>query len=222
MHRSFALFGDFRRALGTPRAVLALPLWLIRPEFSLLTADLRRPPAADAPSSELEWAALTEPDVPQLLALNPALEEGEVRRWFMAGNEAVLARRHGELVHFRVYLTGHVELPYLGADLQLDDGDVLLGWVYTAPRWRRRGLMTPAAAWSQRHVRARGHRRMVALVARWNEAPSRTAERIGMVVVGRVGCWRLGGWRRHFATGAAFLDPAGRFRLAPAPEVGRA
>jgi hypothetical protein len=216
MPRALALFRDFRRALGTARALRALPLWVLRPEFSVLVLDLGRPPAPGPAATELDWAPLDERDVPELLAINPALPEAEVRRWFEEGNEAVLARREGELVHFRAYLTGRVELPYLGACLQLDDGDVLLGWVYTAAQWRRSGLLATAAAWSQQHVRARGHRRMVALVARWNAAPARTAERVGMEVVGQVGCWRFGPWRRHFARGAAFLDRAGRIRLPPA------
>lgn len=221
MRSSLALFADFRRALGTRRALLALPGWLVRREFSVMVSEVSVEPAAPAaepPAAALEWAPFTAADVPHLVALNPALDAAEVRGWLAAGHDCVLARLDGEPVHFRTYVTGRVDLPYLGRALALDDGDVLLGQAYTAPALRRRGLLAVAAAWSERHVRSRGHRRKVALIARWNEAPRRAAERAGMVEIGRVGVLRLGPWRRWFARGRVRFDAAGDLRLPPRDE----
>lgn len=214
---SLALFADFRRALGTRRALLALPGWLVRREFAVMVAEVsdQAGPAAEPPAAALDWAPLTAADVPLLLALHPALDAAQVRGWLDAGHDCVLARLDGEPVHFRTYVTGRVDLPYLGRALALDDGDVLLGQAYTAPALRRRGLLAVAAAWSERHVRARGHRRKVALIARWNEAPRRAAERAGMREIGRAGVLRLGPWRRPFARGAVSFDAAGDLRLPP-------
>jgi hypothetical protein len=142
--------------------------------------------------------------------LNPALRE-DVRRGLAAGEEWMLARLDGEPVHFRVSSTGRVELPYLGRALRLEDGDVLLGLAYTAAAMRRRGLLA-AATWSQRHVRARGHRRMVVLTATWNEAPLRAAKRGGCGGRPRR-LLRLGPWRRGFTRGKVFFDERGDLHL---------
>jgi hypothetical protein len=220
MRSSLALLRDSWRALGTRRALLTLPLWQLRREFRVLVLDLERaapPPEPPAPAP-LAWSPLAEEDVPRLLALNPALREADLRRALAAGEEWMLARLDGELVHFRAYSTGRVELPYLGRALRLEEGDVLLGLAYTAPAMRRRGLLADAASWSQRYVRSRGHRRMVALIATWNEAPRRAAVRAGFVEIGRVGCWRLGPWRRGFTHGEVRFDDAGDVRLPPPGE----
>ena len=214
-----ALLRDFRRALGARRAVATLPRWLVRREFSVLVVEPARLRPVEPATVELRWSPLTEPEIPRLLALNPALAEADVRRWLEAGHECMLARLDGELVHFRTYVTGRVEgrveLPYLGCALRLEEGDVLLGLVYTAPGVRRRGLLATAARWSAGHVRSRGYRRMVALIASWNEAPLRAAQKVGMEVVGVAGVHRLGPWRRHFARGRVFFDEAGDLRLPP-------
>lgn len=219
MRSSLALLRDSWRALGTRRALLILPLWQLRREFRVLVLDLERaapPPQPPAPAP-LAWSPLANEDVPRLLALNPALREADVRRGLAAGEEWMLARLDGELVHFRAYATGHVELPYLGPGraLCLEEGDVLLGLAYTAPEMRRRGLLAAAASWSQRYARSRGHRRMVVLTASWNEAPRRAAVRAGFAEIGSVGCWRLGPWRRGFTRGAVSFDAAGDLRLPP-------
>ncbi|HEX2253924.1 MAG TPA: GNAT family N-acetyltransferase [Thermoanaerobaculia bacterium] len=215
LRASLALLRDFRRALGVRRAAIALPRWLVRREFSVLLVDLSRLRPVQPVAAELEWTPLAEPEIPRLLALNPALVESDVRRWLEAGHECMLARLDGEIVHFRTYVTGRVELPYLGRALRLEEGDVLLGMVYTAPTLRRRGLLSVAARWSAHHVRSRGHRRMVAVIASWNEAPLRAAQKVGMEVVGVAGAWRLGPWRRSFARGRVRFDAAGDLRLPP-------
>jgi hypothetical protein len=212
-----ALFRDFRRALGTRRALLRLPGWLLRRELAVLTLDLERSPLPPPPEVPLDWSPVGAAEVPLVAALNPALDPAAVRRALAAGEEWWLARLDGEPVHFRAYATGRVELPYLGRALRLEADDVLLGTAYTAAGRRRRGVLAAAAHWSQRHVRARGHRRMIALVAPWNEAPRRVAERTGFVEIGRVGRWTWGPWRRWFAGGAVRFDESGDLRLPPHP-----
>lgn len=210
---ALALFRDFRRALGTRRALLRLPGWLLRRELVVLALDLERSPLPPASEVPLDWAPVGEAEVALVAALNPALAAAAIHRALAAGEEWWLARLDGEPVHFRAYATGRVELPYLGRALRLDAGDVLLGTAYTAAGRRRRGILAAAAHWSQRHVRARGYRRMIALVATWNEAPRRVAERTGFVEIGRVGRWTLGPWRRWFAAGGVRFDEAGELRL---------
>lgn len=208
-----AVYRDFRRALGTRRALLRLPAWLVHSELVVLALDLDRaplPPPADVP---LAWSPVGEAEVPLVVALNPALDPAGVRRALAAGEDWWLARLDGEPVHFRAYAAGRVPLPYLGRALRLEAGDVLLGGAYTAAGRRRRGILAAAARWSQGHVRARGHRRMVALVATWNEAPRRVAERTGFAEIGRVARWRLGPWRRWSTAGEVRFDEAGDLRL---------
>lgn len=215
MWTPLALLRDSWRALGTRRALLTVPAEQVRREFRVLVRDLERTAPPPPVPALLVWSPVTDEDVPLLLELNPALREADVRRGLAAGEEWMLARLDGEPVHFRAYSTGCVELPYLGRALRLEEGDVLLGLAYTAAAMRRRGLLAAAAAWSQRHVRSRGHRRMVVLTATWNEAPLRAAKRAGMREIGRVGCWRLGPWRRGFTRGEVFFDAAGDLRLPP-------
>lgn len=213
MRRSLALLRDSWRALGTRRALLTLPGWQVRREFAVLVLDLERVEIPPPGPVELDWAPMTREDVPRLLELNPALREADLLRGLAAGDQWMLARLDGELVHYRAYSTGRVELPYLGRALRLEEGDVLLGLAFTAPARRRRGLLAAAASWSQRYVRSRGHRRIVVLTASWNEAPLRAARRAGMVEIGRVGCWRLGPWRRCFTRGEVRFDEEGDLRL---------
>lgn len=219
LRTSLARFRDVVRTVGLRRSLLLLPGSLLRTEFSVLVGDLEGPPPAQ-PSAGSRWAALrwtpmSERDVPRLLELNPGITGREVQGWLDDGHECMLARLDGELVHYRSYVTGRVALPYLGATLQLDEGDILIGQLYTLPRLRRGGLLAAAGQWSQRYVRAAGHRRMVSLVADWNVPTLRTSARFGLGTVGSVRAWRLGPWRRTSIRGRLSFDAAGDLRLPP-------
>jgi hypothetical protein len=108
-----------------------------------------------------------------------------------------------------------VYLPYLGLSLRLLAGDMCSTWTFTAPGSRGTGLMTVTSPASLHRMRAQGARRAVSVVAWWNTPSVRvTQQSAGRTVVGAVGCWRMGRWRRYVAEGAVRFDGPGTFHVA--------
>lgn len=88
--------------------------------------------------------------------------------------------------------------------------------VFTAPRFRRRGIDTLSSIDFLHVARARGLTRLVSLVARWNDPARRVAaDRMGSTPVGSVGYWNLGVRRVYFATGGVRLDNQDGVRVEP-------
>jgi hypothetical protein len=64
-----------------------------------------------------------------------------------------------------------------------------------------------------RHARDAGVRRWVWLAAWWNRRSLALAEQFASRVEGTVGYWKLGPWRRYFASGRSRLEPDGTLRF---------
>ena len=189
---------------------LRLPLvavrWLVRPEYLVIVRDLRRGSPSFTARDDVRWALLREPDLPALLAISPSLTEADVRRLWAEGQECLTAWIDDRLLFYRWDTCGPAYLPYLARTFLPRSGDQLVSHVFTHPAFRSRGLLSASRAYVEARVRELGATNEVALVAWWNAPPLHVAHgKYDFAVVGTVGYWRLGWWRRSFATGAVRL-----------------
>jgi hypothetical protein len=193
------------------------PLWAVRPRYLVLTRGLDGPLPPIPPRPDLRCSPLTDRDVPRLTAVDPGLEVAEIQRRLDEGQGCHLYWVGESIVHYRWEATGTIYLPYLGLTLRLLAGDMCSTWTFTAPGSRGTGLMTVTSPASLHRMRAQGARRAVSVVAWWNTPSVRvTQQRAGRTVVGAVGCWRIGRWRRYFAEGSVRFDGPGTFHIAGA------
>jgi hypothetical protein len=193
------------------------PLWAVRPRYLVLTRSLDGPLPPVPPRPDLRCSTLTEADVPSLTAVDPGLDIAEIRRRLDEGQACHLYWIGESLAHYRWEATRLAYLPYLGLTLRLLPGDMCSTWTFTAPAFRGAGLMTVTSPASLHRMHAQGARRAVSVVAWWNTPSMRvTRQTAGRAVVGAVGCWRIGRWRRYFAEGAVRLDGHRAFHIAGA------
>lgn len=205
MRRLLSRLRDAYRAQG-PRLPLVAARWLVRPEYLVIVRDLGRGMPTFEARDDVRWAPLVEADVPALLRISPTLTEPDVRRLWAEGQECLTAWIDDTLVFYRWDSAGPAYLPYLDRTFLPRPGDLLLSQVFTLPEYRTRGLLSASSAFVVSRARERGARRVVALVAWWNRPTLHVArEKYRHTVAGTVGYWRLGPWRRSFATGAVRL-----------------
>ena len=217
MRAFLAHLRDAYQAQGARLPLVAIR-WLIRPEYLVTVRPASRVAPAWAGSDELRWVPLEEAHLPAILALSPTLTETEIRRLWAEGQECLTCWIDDTLVFFRWVTTEPAYQAHLHRTFLPGPGD-LLGWgIYTHPAYRNRGLMSASSAAMMPLVTERGVRRVIALIAFWN-APSlhATVVKIGNTVAGTVGYWRVGPWRRPFATGAVRLVGRTGFRVEDLP-----
>ena len=95
--------------------------------------------------------------------------------------------------------------------------------MYTSRPFRRRGIDTAACIAGLHLFRERGVERTFVLVAWWNTPSLRVErDRAGRAIVGSVGSWRFGPWRRYFTEGAVHFDAAGSFYVERGAEWAKA
>ena len=208
MRRLTVRLTDAAGAVGWPHLALLASRWLLRQEFLVLLRDLTGdlPPLPPVPG--LRWTELAEGDIDAVVALDPSLSHGEVRRRQAAGEECRLGWIGGTLACLRWDAFAPTWLPYLGLTLRLERDDVLLGHSYTRPAFRGRGLHTAGHMEAMHRARERGRSRSITLVAAWNRPALRVSrDRAGGVVVGTAGIRNLLLTRRHFATGSVSIGP---------------
>jgi GNAT superfamily N-acetyltransferase len=188
--------------LGVRGFLVEIPPWLLRRRYlfyGITPADARPLPSPPLP---FRLDILLEQEIPDLVALRPDryTPEGLLRR-IHRGHLGLVGRSGTEIVHLRWVFVGAAWLPYLSRRLLLAPGEGLLDEVYTVPAWRRRGVETAAAQQTQRLLRARGFGRVLGVIASWNRAPLRLAERQGYQKLGEGGYWTLFGYRKFFWEG---------------------
>jgi hypothetical protein len=195
-------------ATGVQLPVVAA-IWLVQREYLVTarTVDLEtRPP----PRSGALWRQIEDP-TQRLIRSAPFMgERAEIQRRLDEGQECWVAWVDGQPAHWRWETSKPVFLRYLGKSLRLQSGDLGVVDVYTAPRFRGRGLHTEGTFLALERARTRGLTRLIGLVAWWNDPARRVVEvKTGRRLVGSVGYWRLGPTRRYFARGRVRLEPDG-------------
>jgi hypothetical protein len=218
MLRFLAQLRDAYRAQG-PRLVLVAGRWFVRPEYLMVVGELGQGRRAYDAHEEAHWTLLQEGNLPALLAMSPFLTEAEIRRLWAEGQECQTCWIDGAPVFYRWDTCGPAYLPYLDRTFLPRSGDQFVSQVFTHPAFRARGLLSASRAYVEPRMREQGARREVALVAWWNAPPLHVARgKYDFGVVGTVGYWRLGPWRRHFATGAVRLVGRKGIRVEERPD----
>jgi GNAT superfamily N-acetyltransferase len=190
--------------VGLPALLWVGSSWLVRRTFLILARELPSD-LPDVPAVPgVVWSTFEAADVPALLAANPLLTEGEVRRRLRDWRDCRLAWVDRTLAHYHWGATGRPYLPYLGRRVSLHPQDYLIAETFTAPRFRRRGLHTAASLRCLHQARELGFARVVGFIASWNTPSLAVAERrMGRRVVGVASSWTLGPLRVCFASGGA-------------------
>jgi GNAT superfamily N-acetyltransferase len=207
---------DAERTIGLVKLASTAPRWLIRREFLVTVKDLTGPLPPIGPSPGVAWRRLTSADIPQLVASSLTLTAGEVWRRLREGQECWVGWMDDIPAHWRWEACTETYFPYLRRAVRPLDGDLWIVDVYTHPARRRRGLYKAATVTAMHRARARGHQRLIGLIAAWNIPVRRIAEEeLQRSVAGTVGYWTVGRSRPALVTGRVRLDERGRVFVPP-------
>jgi GNAT superfamily N-acetyltransferase len=155
--------------------------------------ELDRPiPNLQSSLPDARVAPLDPHDVAAYRALRPDQTEQTVRVRLDAGHRCWATWLGAEIIDANWTAAGRVPVPYLGYDVVLDDGDVLIYDSFTAPARRGRGLYMAKSAYVLHQCRALGFRRIVAMIAVENKAPIAVTARLGHVPLGIYTLVRVG------------------------------
>jgi RimJ/RimL family protein N-acetyltransferase len=158
--------------------------------------ELDRPiPNLQSSLPDARMAPLDPRDVAAYHSFRPDQSERNVRARLDAGHRCWVTWLGSEIIDANWTAAGRVPVPYLGYDVLLDDGDVLIYDSFTAPAWRRRGLYMAKSAYVLYQCRALGFRRIVAMIAVENKAPIAVTARLGLVPLGIYTLLRVGPFR---------------------------
>jgi hypothetical protein len=184
--------------------------WIVRREYLVTARPVDATAAAAAAGRRVRWRPIEDPDGRQVARAFGPWDPEEVRRRLREGQECWVGWIDGEAAHWRWESTRPAFLPYLGRALCPREGDLCVVEVYTAPRFRGRGLHTAGTFFALERAHGRSLARLVGLVAWWNDPARRVMEvKTARTVVGSVGFWHLGVARRYFARGSVRLAPEG-------------
>ena len=204
---------DLSADIGWREFLKIAPQWLVCRRYLALAADLEGL-VLDRPSRpELRVTGLEPADVAALCALEPVMTREEVARRLAAGQRCTLGWWGRELAHVRWDSPAPVHLPFLERVLQPGPGDEIVVGIYTAPAFRGHGIAGAVMVDTARRARDAGARRWVWLAAWWNRRSLALADQFASRVEGTVGYWKLGPWRRYFASGRIRLGPDGTIRF---------
>ena len=199
--------------LGWPGALRITPQWLVSRRYFGLVADLDALTLEDPQRREIRVTALDATDVSSVCAFDRGWTDAEVLRRLDEGQQCTLGWWHGELAHVRWDSTAPVYLPYLDRVLRPGPGDQVVVEIHTAAAFRGRGVAGAVMVDASRRARALGISRLVWVAPWWNTRSLALGQQFASRIVGVVGYWILGPWRRYFASGAVHFEPNHSFRI---------
>lgn len=208
--------------LGWRRTLAIGPRWLVSRRYLVFVSDLRAPQPGSIPPAELRVTLLRDLDPAALAALTAAMVPDDAARRLREGQWCLLGWWGADLVHCRWESDRPTYLPYLARVVRPLPGDLLVASIWTAPRYRGRGVASAVMMAGVERARAAGYARLVWLTAWWNTPSLGLVPKVaGPRLVGTVESRGLGRARRWLATGDAHLDPDGSVvvRLGPAHRV---
>jgi GNAT superfamily N-acetyltransferase len=195
------------RALPARDLATALAAWLVRRVYLVTSRDLRDPLPSPPSVRGVAWTTLREADIVRLVASKPTLTDAEVRARLAEGQRCAVGWLDGRPVHWRWETDGEAYLPYLGRRLRPGAGERWVTDVYTHPGHRGRGLYTVSTLRAMRQAREEDRTRLLGMVSAWNRPAIHVmTAKTGRAVIGAVGYWQLGPWRRYFARGDVAFD----------------
>jgi hypothetical protein len=205
---------EARRALGDVEQAGVLARWLVRREYLVTVKDLRGDLPTARPVDGVRWRPLDDAEIPLVAATRPTLTEAEVRHRLAEAQQCWVGWVGERPVHWRWEADADVHLPYLGRRLRPNPGERWVVDVYTDPAHRARGLYTASTALALRRAREHGFVHLLGMVASWNRPARHVMQvKVGRKVIGSVGYWQVGPWRRYFSRGAVRFAPDGAIRV---------
>ncbi len=216
MHPLVLRFLDAYKNLGFSKMLRIGPRWLVHRKYLVIVRDLSHHPPEVPTHKPMHFTTLAENEISQVSTITPSMSEAEVRRRWGEGQECFLSWIGGILASYRWAITRPAFLPYLGKTFRPLEGDILAGPFYIHPAFRGGGIYTVLNIMAMHRAYDDGFSRTIAVLAWWN-APSLKVNQLktGGTVVGTVGYWDAGLWRRYFASGDVCLDDDTSFYVRP-------
>jgi RimJ/RimL family protein N-acetyltransferase len=208
---------DATRTLPARRRWRVFALWPLCRRFLVLTADAAEESSAKPERDDARFTHRSADggDIETIRAVNPFLTDLEIRRRFAEGQRCALHFRDGSPVYVRWFSMAAVELGFLGLRYLPGPGDAMLLDAMTRPGARGRGVTRRVVRASADAMREAGARRLVTLIAWWNEPSLRLARKThGFRESGSVTRWGLGPIRFYSVSGAAAVED-GILRIGP-------
>lgn len=156
--------------------------------LELVVLALEPPPSLLETPLALEFGFLAATDA----------EDDTCRARLERGDRCFVAREQGAIVSSRWIAERRAYVAYLDMWLELEPDEAFLSETFTEPSRRGHGVSGAAGTRLAQALAAEGRRRILAGVLPENPAGRRAYEKAGYVRIGRIGCVRLGPWRRDF------------------------
>ena len=164
--------------------------------------------ARPGPPVEWELSKLSISELPAYHAYHPGANLDELRGRLERGGCCFVMRHDGRIIHTCWIVKGTERIEYLDCEVRIGPD---LGYAYeafTVPEFRGRGVAAARTRLMETDLVAAGYRGIVATVHLDNPAALRFNFRAGYRVIGTVGFFRLGPWRRYFLRIDKTLRPA--------------
>ena len=146
----------------------------------------------------LECRPMTAHDIDEYLDLRPDAGLDTTLERLAKGHVCLVVSDGKMLVHSCWSCTDRAEIEYLGAGVKLASDSVYVYEVFTRPESRGQSISAVRSNEMERYYDARGYRRLVGAVWSENRPVSRSADKAGYSVVGRIGYWQIGKRKRLF------------------------
>lgn len=164
--------------------------------------------APSGPPVEWELSKLSISELPAHRAYHPDAYLDDLRRRIEQGDCCFVIRRDGRIIHSCWIVKGTAWIDYLDCKVLIAPD---LGYAYeafTAPEFRGRGVAAARARLMEPDLAAEGFRGIVAALHTDNPEALRFNLNAGYRVIGTIGFFRLGPWKRHFLRLDQTLRPA--------------
>jgi predicted ATP-grasp superfamily ATP-dependent carboligase len=201
---------DYSRSLGYRRMAAASLVTRVKRKLILYYFDLREPLPELEPLPGLHSRKVQPKDLGLLLAINPALNVGKVKRLLADGGDGRIFFLDQTPVLYLWLARGAVPLEYLRATLHLDENMIIHQSTFTRREYRRRGVFSQSRIQTMRLEREQGLRYSLSGIAWWNSASMRAIEdKCRMQPLGAATCWGAGPFTKLTTSGKLAVKPGG-------------
>lgn len=152
-------------------------------------------------------------DLPRYAAFRPEADLEELQRRLDRGECCFIMEVGGEIAHACWIANKSTRIDYLDCDVELPSDACYAYEAYTHPAFRGCGLAGARVRRMEPELMRMGYRRTLAVVGPENHRAIYFNTAAGNEVVGRIGYYQIGPWRRYFSKpdpgreSAALLDP---------------
>jgi GNAT superfamily N-acetyltransferase len=121
-----------------------------------------------------------------------------VRRRLEAGHWYATAHFEGRLVYVRWIGIGDSYEYYIGCNFNMSPEEVYAYDLFVAPDLRGQNIATSVANQVYQYLHGAGYRRMITTIIPETKASLRVSEKLGNIIIGKAGYYKLGPWKKIF------------------------